>query len=152
MKEFRLSVHGSRTLKDERVKIILLEEIQKHGVTHIVTHAEPDGVCGVARKLCKEIAMPLTTYFLNFRYLRGAFEHRSKDVLNNSDHAVYIHDGKSKGTTNEKKLGKKMGVPCSEYTLEPAEFENSIGFPVDGEWGQDIADDWDHDTTKELAL
>jgi hypothetical protein len=50
---FRLGVHGSRTLKDERVKIILMEEIKKHRPTVIVTHAEPDGVCGTARELAR---------------------------------------------------------------------------------------------------
>ena len=94
----KLSVHGSRTLSDERVKIILLEEIERHGVTEIVTHAEPDGVCKVARDLCKEKAITLKLHFLNFKYLRGAFEHRSRDVLNDADRAIFIHDGKSKGT------------------------------------------------------
>jgi hypothetical protein len=134
----RLSIHGSRTLKDERVKIIIMEEIHKHNPDGIVTHAEPGGVCAVARKLCKELAIPLTVHFLNFKYLRGAFEHRSKAVLNDSNFSVFIHDGKSKGTANELKLAKKMGMNTSEYTLPPAEFESSVGFPIIEDWGQDI--------------
>lgn len=80
-KGFNLSIHGSRTLKDERVKIIILEEIEKHKPSTIVTHAEPGGVCEIARKLCKEKAIPLKLHFLNFRYLRGAFPQRSKAVF-----------------------------------------------------------------------
>ena len=138
--EFRLFIHGSRTLKDERVKIIILEEIEKHKPTVIVTHAEPDGVCGVARGLCRELAIPLKVHFLNFKYLRGAFEHRSRDIMNDSDHGVFIHDGKSKGTSNELKMAEKMKLPSSRYELAPAEHEKSVGFEIDGEWGADLRD------------
>ena len=134
----RMSVHGSRTLSDERVKIILLEEIEKFKPDAIVTHAEPDGVCGIARKLCRELAIPLTLHFLNFRYLRGAFEHRSKDVLNDCDYAVFIHDGESKGTSNELKLAKKMNKQTSAYTIPKAEFKKSVGFPVVKDWGDSL--------------
>jgi len=134
----KLSVHGSRSLKDERVKIILLEEINKHAITDIVTHAEPDGVCCVARDLCKEKSIPLKLHFLNFRFLRGAFEHRSKDVLKDADRAVFIHDGESKGTSNEMKLAKKMGVPHSVYVLEKAKFKSSVGFDIEADWGVDL--------------
>lgn len=131
-----LAIHGSRTLKDERVKIIILEEIEKHKPTTIVTHAEPDGVCRVARELCKEEAIPLKLHFLNFRYLRGAFEHRSIDVIEDGDHSVFIHDGVSKGVSNELKLAKKMNAPYSFHTLEPTGFENSVGFdPDQQDWG-----------------
>jgi hypothetical protein len=36
----RLSIHGSRTLKDERVKILIMETVKKYNVTTIVTHAD----------------------------------------------------------------------------------------------------------------
>lgn len=129
-----LSIHGSRTLTDERVKIIILEEIKKHNPTTIVTHAEPGGVCEVARELCREKAIPLKLHFLNFKFLRGAFEHRSKDVIRDSDHSVFIHDGKSKGTMNELKVAKKMGVPHTYYELEPAEYDKSVGFEIEIDW------------------
>ena len=132
----RLSVHGSRTLDDERVKIILLEEIERHHVTGIVTHAEPGGVCEVARKLCAERAIPLKLHFLNFRYLRGAFEHRSIEVLKDADRAVFIHDGESKGTSNEQRLAVKMGVPYTLYTIPRTEFTSSVGFEIEKEWGE----------------
>ena len=137
-RKFNLSIHGSRTLKDERVKIIILEEIKKYRPTTIVTHAEPGGVCEMARKVCKEMAIPLKLHFLNFRYLRGAFEHRSKDVLGESDHSIFIHDGKSKDTMNELKLAQKMNIPTTLYTIEPTAHKSSVGFPVDGEWDLDF--------------
>ena len=130
--EMKLSVHGSRTLSDERVKIILLEEIKEHGVTQIVTHAEPEGVCAVARQLCRDLAIPLKLHFLNFKYLRGAFEHRSIDVLNDSDRAVFIHDGKSKGTANELKLAQKRGLPYRYEELEQTIYKSSVGFDARG--------------------
>jgi hypothetical protein len=134
----KLSVHGSRTLSDERVKILLLEEIETHGITEIVTHAEPDGVCKVARDLCREKAIPLKLHFLNFKYLRGAFEHRSIDVLKDGDRAIFVHDGKSKGTSNELKLARKMGVAYSYHELKPTEYKVSVGFEVTEDWGKDL--------------
>jgi hypothetical protein len=134
----KLSVHGSRTLNDERVKILLLEEIETHGITQIVTHAEPEGVCQVARDLCREKAIPLKLHFLNFKYLRGAFEHRSIDVLRDGDRAIFVHDGKSKGTSNELKLAIKMDVPYTFHELEPTDYKISVGFEVTGDWGGEL--------------
>jgi len=134
MKEFKLSIHGSRSLKDERVKIILLEEIEKNNPTTIVTYAEPDGVCKVARDLCKEKAIPLKLHFLNFRFLRGAFEHRSKEAFLDSDFCIFIHDGESKGCSNELILCKKMGLPYRYYKIEKAIYKNSVGFEVEKDW------------------
>lgn len=133
-RKVKLSVHGSRTLKDERVEILIREEIQKYGITHIVTHAEPGGVCAVARELCRTIAMPLTLHFLNFQYLRGAFEHRSKAVLNDSDRAIFIHDGSSKGTANELALARKKEMEYTYHHIDITEHESSVGFPVEKEW------------------
>ena len=142
-RNLRLSIHGSRTLTDERVKIIILEEIEKHNPTAIITHAEPGGVCEVARELCRERAIPLKLHFLNFKFLRGAFEHRSIDVIRDSDHSVFIHDGKSKGTSNELKLAKKMHAPYSYHELEPAEHDKSVGFEIETDWDKTVLVDVD---------
>ena len=139
-KEFRLSIHGSRTLKDERVKIIILEEIEKHKPTVIVTHAEPEGVCEIAREVCREKAIPLKLHFLNFRYLRGAFEHRSKEVFKDSDYCIFIHDGESKGCSNEFELCKKLGLPYKYYKLEKTKYKQSVGFEVEKGWEWDERD------------
>ena len=130
----RLGFHGSRTLRDERVRIIILEEIEKHKPSVIVTHAEPEGVCEMAREIAREKAIPLKVHFLNFKYLRGAFEHRSKDVLNDSDHSIFIHDGRSKGCSNEMKLAKKMNLEHTVHTLEITRFKTSGGFEIDKDW------------------
>jgi hypothetical protein len=107
MDDFRLAIQGSRSLYDERIKIIILETIEKYKSTIIITSAEPDGVCKMARDMARELAIPLKLYFLNFRFLRGAFEHRSKDIQKDCDHCLFIHDGISKGTSNEVLLAKK---------------------------------------------
>ena len=133
----RLAIQGSRTLGDERAKILILEEIDKYNITEIVTAAEPDGACKVARDLCKTEGLPLTLHFLNFKYRRGAFEHRSKAVLNDCDRVLFIHDGKSKGTSNEFKLAQKMKKEYNIHTLEPSEHKVSVGFKIIKEWGSD---------------
>lgn len=126
----KLAVQGSRSLSDERVKVLLLEEIERWGVDEIVTSGEPTGVCQVARELCKERAIPLELEFLNFRYLRGAFEHRSQKILARSDRAIFIHDGKSRGTMNELRLAQKMGLPHRYVRLDP----QGSGGPESGDW------------------
>ena len=133
-KQFRLSFHGSRTLKDERVRIIILEEIEKHQPTTIVTHAEPEGVCELARQIAREKAIPLKLHFLNFKYLRGAFERRSKEILRDCDFSVFIHDGRSKGTANEISLAEKMGNEHSSYVLDVTKYKSSVGFEIDTAW------------------
>lgn len=136
IKNQKISFHGSRSLNDERVRIIILEEIEKRNPSVVITHGEPDGVCGMVRKICREKAIPLKLFFLNFRYLRGAFEHRSIDVLKDSDYAIFIHDGKSKGTSNELKLAIKMKLPYTLHTLDVAKYSSSIGFDIEKEWDE----------------
>ena len=118
--KIKLAVQGSRSLCDARVKILLLEEIKKYDVGEIITSGEPGGVCNVARKLCEEMAIPLKLYFLNFRYLNGAFEHRSINIINDADRIIFIHDGISKGTKNEIKLAQKAKVLYTYHKLEKA--------------------------------
>lgn len=105
----RLGFHGSRTLNDERVRIIVLEEIKKHQPTSVVTHAEPEGVCETVRQLCR-------------------------------DHAIFIHDGRSKGTSNEITLAQKMGLPHTVHHLEITRFKASVGFEIDKEWEAESLD------------
>lgn len=44
----KLAVFGSRTLKDDRVKMLIYDEIERTGADTIVTTQEPLGVCTVA--------------------------------------------------------------------------------------------------------
>ncbi len=143
MQNIKMCVMGSRTLKDERVKIILLEMIEKYNPMEIVTVQEPAGVCEVAQKVSKETATPLHLFFLNFRYLRGAFERRSKDAIKYSDVFIIIHDGVSIGTSNEKKLVEKSGKPFEYFTLEITNHQKSVGFNITESW--DTAEDTKND-------
>jgi hypothetical protein len=129
-----LGVFGSRTLKDERVKIILLETIEKLKPDYISTCQEPAGVSEVAQRVSKDLGIPLICHFLNFRYLRGAFEHRAKEILRESTHFLVIHDGVSKGTANELKMAQKTGLPCIYEVLENTPYERSVGFNVTEDW------------------
>ncbi len=113
-----LCIFGSRALFDERTKQLIRDEIQKHKPNVIVTSGEVSGVCEQGRQIARELAIPLNLHFLNFRYRKGAFEHRSKAILSEADHVILIHDGHSKGTLNELKLAKKMGVPFTYHLLK----------------------------------
>jgi hypothetical protein len=136
----KISFHGSRSLADERIRIIILEEIDKHKPSMIVTHAEPGGVCALARKIAKERSIPLKLHFLNFKFLRGAFEHRSKEVIADCDHAIFIHDGQSKGTANEISLAKKMNVSNTIHVVPVTRFKSSVGFDIDKAWESTLDD------------
>jgi hypothetical protein len=133
----KMCVFGSRTLSDERVKVAILEAMEKYGVTKILTCQEPEGVSEMAQRVAKETATPLQVHFLNFRFLRGAFEHRSKEAVKNADVFLIIHDGESKGTLNEKILVEKSGKPFDYVVLEKTEYKRSVGFNIKKDWGGD---------------
>jgi hypothetical protein len=78
--------------------------------------------------------MPLELHFLNFRYLRGAFFNRTKELTASIDFCVFIHDGESVGCANEIKLAEKMNVPYSYHKLERAKYKESVGFAVETDW------------------
>ena len=137
-----LAVFGSRSLRDERVEILILNYIQKNNITKIITCQEPEGVSEVAQKLCKKYAYPLQVHFLNMQYLRGAFEQRSKEIIHEADEFIVIHDGESRGTANELNLVKKSGKPYTYEILEKTNYKRSVGFNIQDEWGETINDDW----------
>ncbi len=132
-----LGIFGSRSLNDERVKILILDAIAQWQPAYLVTTQEPQGVCEVAQRVAKETAIPLILHFLNFRYLRGAFEHRSKEVVKECSHFLLIHDGVSKGTANELKLVKKSGKPYLYEILKVTPYQRSVGFNIKQDWGTD---------------
>jgi len=144
IKPFKMAVFGSRSLKDERVKTIILEKINELNPTLIITSQEPEGVCEVAQGIAKNYGYPLQLHFLNFQYLRGAFEHRSKEIINEADYFIIIHDGKSKGTHNEKILVEKSGKPFHYEILETTKYKKSVGF--------NIVKDWDNDEVEKREL
>lgn len=126
-----LGIHGTRDLYDDRIRLKILEVIEQKHVTKIVTHGEPHGVCEIARKLAQEIGMPLELHFLNIKNGRGMFANRSKEVIENSDYSLIFHDGKSKGTSNEKKMLDKFNKPYEYYVFEPSNDWSVDDFDLD---------------------
>lgn len=122
----RLGVFGSRSLKDDRVAFLILDEIEATGASVIVTAQEPLGVCTVAQQVAKERSnatgkegtLALELHFLNWRHRLGAYHERSQEVIDNSDKVLLIHDGKSQGTLNELEQVKKSGKPYRYEILE----------------------------------
>ena len=142
----KLAVFGSRTLKDDRVRLLIHEAIIKHDAKIIITAQEPGGVCEVAQRCAKDLALPLKLHFLNFKFLRGAFEHRSKDIIRDSDLVLIIHDGISKGTANELEYCKKMKWPYEYHRLEVNTDARNEGFNISNKWELDL--DWGKEILK----
>ena len=136
-KAFKIGIFGSRSLRDERVKTIILEKIKELNATKILTCQEPQGVSEVAQRVCKDYGYPLQLHFLNMQYLRGAFEQRSKEIIAESDYFIIIHDGESKGTANEKKLVEKSKKPFHYEVLKVSNYTRSVGFDVNIDWSND---------------
>ena len=114
----RLAIFGSRTLNDERVVDAIINAVDKHMPSVIVTAGEPDGVCAVARDFARLTPIPLLLMFVDERRCSGKYHWRSVAVYNNCDHVLLIHDGCSKGTANEIKLAVKMKIPHTVIILE----------------------------------
>jgi len=115
----KLAVFGSRGLLDDRIEKIIKDTILEVSAAEIITAGETEGVCGVARRLCSKIKMPIKLIYYNTeKYAAGAFERRSKEILKESDFILLIHDGVSKGTTHELELIKKMNKPFKYIKVE----------------------------------
>lgn len=113
----RLSFHGSRDLSREQCKPAILAEFEKHQPDVIITHGEPEGACAFARRLAREQGLSLKLHHLQHWRLAGQFHWRSTAVLEDSEYAIFLHDGKSQGTANELELAQKMGIPFTYYRL-----------------------------------
>lgn len=129
-----LAVFGSRTLADERVRVLLIEEIQRTGADWITTAAEPQGVCEIARELAAKLALPLLLHHLDEYRRRGMWDHRSKATLRTATSAILIWDGECKGTSNDLQLCQKWGLPYKLERLEPKREE-----PAPKDWASILA-------------
>jgi hypothetical protein len=118
--KMKLAVFGSRSIKDNRVKIEIADFLNENpDFDMLVTTQEPKGTCALAQIYAKENAIPLELHFLNIkRYARGAFEHRSDEVIKSSDFVLLIHDGESQGTQNELMRVKKFNKPYKYVKLD----------------------------------
>lgn len=114
----RLSFHGSRSLTYEQCEPVLIKEFEESLPEVVVTHGEPAGACNHVRTFCKNNGIPLKLHFLQQYRLKGAFHWRSLVVLEDSEMAIFLHDGVSDGTKNEFELAKKIGKPFRYYRLK----------------------------------
>ncbi len=113
-----VSFHGSRSLTFQQCKPVILDAFEKLQIETVVTHGEPEGACQWSRQLAKENGLSLTCHHLQHWRMQGQFHWRSVAVLEGSERAVFMHDGKSNGTAGEMALAKKMGIPYDYYILE----------------------------------
>lgn len=137
-KHSRLSFHGSRAMDGQKTREVIQYELERHQPETIITHGEPAGACALARKAAQDSGIPLKLHHLNIKYLAGKFHHRSVAVLEDCDHAIFIHDGVSQGCSNELELAKKMGTPFTYWVLENQEV---VQRNVETLAGQDITTD-----------
>lgn len=140
-KPVAVAVFGSRTLHDDRVRIVIMEALHRFQATKIVTAQEPVGVCEVGQRVAKELAIPLEVHFLNFRYLRGAFDKRSRAIVRASDCFIVVHDGVSHGTANELKLVKASKKPFAYEVLVPLPGNRNVGFNIEKDFSVEVTAD-----------
>lgn len=118
-----LVVFGSRSLSGDAVRAIILDELSRYQVREvtITTSGGTPGACQVAREVAKDLKLPLLVRWADSgRYAKGAYDHRSKAILRGCDSALFIWDGKSRGTKNEVALADKMRVPYRLVTMAHA--------------------------------
>jgi hypothetical protein len=137
-KHSRLSFHGSRSLTCSKTREVIKLEIEKHQPDTVVTHGEPAGACELAREVARFEGIPLKLHHLQMKYLAGKFHHRSVAVLEDCDHAIFLHDGVSQGCSNELELARKMGIPYTYYVWEKG---GLVQRDVESLAGQDITTD-----------
>jgi len=113
-----LAFQGSRILDSQKVIEIIKMEIEKHNPEYVITSGEASGVCEKTREYCKRNGIPLKLHFLQKKYARGIYHHRSIAVIKESSFCVFIHDGKSKGTQNEIEIAKKLNKPMSYHKVK----------------------------------
>jgi len=117
-KHTRLSFHGSRTLSLKQCKPVVLASFERHLPETVVTHGEPEGPCRFAQQLARENGIALKLHHLQHWRQKGQFYWRSRSVLEDSEHAIFLHDGISQGTANELQMAKQMGVAYTYFCLD----------------------------------
>ena len=114
----KLTIFGSRSLSGDKVKEIIKSCIDKHNPEVILTAGETNGVCGEARQFAIENGIQLKTEMLDYKKNgKGAPDQRSRKILSQSDHVIFIYDGVSKGTRHEISLSVQMNIPYSLFVL-----------------------------------
>lgn len=114
----RVSFHGSRTLQMSDVEPIFKNLVTELQIETVVTHGEPTGACAHIRELCKKSGMKLMLHHLDKSKAQGMHHWRSVAVLDDSEFAVFLHDGVSSGTSNELALALKRDMHHRYYVLQ----------------------------------
>ena len=131
----KLAIFGSRTLSDERVEELIQERIDDLKPDEIITSGETSGVNEIARNKARENKITLVLVWAdNIKFARGKYEHRSLEILKRCDHALFIHDGQSKGTANELKICHKMNVSLDYFQLDINDEADLSWDELDTDW------------------
>ena len=134
----RVSFHGSRSLSLKDVKPVFESVMERLQVEVAVTHGEPEGACAHIRSLCKSQGVPLMLHHLDKSRAQGMHHWRSVAVLEDSEIAVFLHDGASQGTQNELMLALKMDIPHEYYVLKGKKLERKDTRPKQSEKTDDL--------------
>ena len=128
----RLCIFGSRNIDSESAFNILIEETKKLNPESIVTSGDARGVCKLAIMVSKKLSLPCKLHYLNqAKYARGKYDHRSREVLSESDFVLFLHDGFTTGTKNEIKLAEKMNIPYKYINYVQQDFSFDSKFQLD---------------------
>lgn len=122
----RLGIQGSRSLDDERIEQAIEQEIARQDPEAIVTSAEIDGVCRLARQIAQRKRIALTVHYTNRANGRGMHDRRSKAIQADCDWVLFIHDGESKGTAGEIALARKTRKPHTVVTIAQRDMDEKI--------------------------
>lgn len=139
----RLCILGSRSISGKPVQKLIKSLIKEHQCSFVITAGEPEGVCRETIASCTRQPVTAIVYHLNPARMAGMFEARTIACLTTADHAVFIHDGESKGTRNEYLQSLSMGIPTSYYLHDNGKFNLIVPdfAPENNERGEEKAKD-----------
>jgi len=143
----KLCIFGTRTFYENREAEMLIDEaLTKARPDMVVTAGDAEGVCQLAIDKSSEHGIPCELHWLQpSKYAAGKYEHRSKEALKSSTRVLFVHDGKSKGTLNEKELAEKMGLPIEYHKIKAEEKPwelPEVEISIEGEELEDIIGDF----------
>ena len=116
-KHQRISFHGSRSLTMDQCEPVILDIFEQMLPETVITHGEPHGACECVRELAKKEKVSLKLHFLPVHKAAGQYHWRSTAVLEDGEIAIFLHDGESKGTSNELLLAQQKGIDYRYFCL-----------------------------------
>jgi len=134
MKYDTICIFGSRTIDTDEHKDLIYNELSNYEYNWIITSGETSGVCELCRDIARHYKIPIKfIYASSEKFAAGKYEHRSMDILKQSDFVLFFWDGKSKGTKNEIKYAEKLNVPYKiiKVQVNDYQFETNINFNIE---------------------